>query len=814
MPSPRTFLQSALLALALCVTLAVQGIAQTEIDYDAWSDLAATAEATVESGDATDAQLESLRADVATWREEFLEGTKVNAQRIATLQGQIDALGAPPEEGVEETEEISERRLSLESQMAELRSPVRRAEEAYSRANGIISEIDSKIRERQTRELLELGPAPINPALWPQAAESFLTSVRQLISEFQENWASDEKRAGAKQTAPLALLLLVVGMVLLLRGRRWVGNAVQRLRDLTRHGTGVWSFLVSLGQIIVPMLGILALSRAALSTGMLGTRGALLLAEVPGWAMIVLGVWWLGEQVFSKTHQTGLLPLTQAQRTEARINTRLLGVMLVAFDVVRSIAAYEDYNSATSVVLTFPVIVLTGIILFRLGVSLRKVGAADQLDNPDGTDLAYRLRIVRLLGQAAMVVAVLGPVMAMIGYTNAGEAMVYPAVMTLVVLGLVLLLQHFISDLYAAVTQRDEEEADGLLPVLAGFLLSLAALPVLALIWGARVADLTELWAQFREGFTFGDTRIAPTDFLTFALVFAVGYGATRLLQGGLRGSVLPKTKLDIGGQNAIISGVGYLGIFLAAIIAITAAGLDLSSLAIVAGALSVGVGFGLQNIVSNFVSGIILLIERPISEGDWIEVGGTHGTVRSISVRSTRIETFDRYDVIIPNADFVSGRVSNYTRGNALGRIIVPVGVAYGTDTRKVENILLKIARFHPLVMLNPEPYVLFKAFGADSMDFEIRAVLSDINEGLKVRTEMNHQIVEAFAKEGIEIPFAQRDVWLRNPETLRQDKGEVQVEAASPPEADTTESEKPARNPIPRTDPAATSDPDDGEI
>jgi small-conductance mechanosensitive channel len=452
------------------------------------------------------------------------------------------------------------------------------------------------------------------------------------------------------------------------------------------------------------------------------------------------------------------VPLPAAERSEGRFYLSLLGVLLAGSILLDVLAELGAFSEAARAVVSFPAIVVGGLMLVRTGMVLART-------TEDVSEGSLRGAAVRLVGRVALVCGVAGPALGAIGYTELGRTLTFPPTLSLLLMGGLLLAFQVVTDVYGLVLRKSDEEAqNALLPVLVNFFLGLSAIPALALIWGARATDLSEIWTRFREGFALGDTRISPTDFLTFLIVFGIGYAVTRGLQASLRTSLLPRTRLDPGGRNAIIAGTGYVGVFLAALVAITSAGIDLSAFALVAGALSVGIGFGLQNIVQNFVAGIILLIERPISEGDWIEVGGQMGFVRQISVRSTVIETFDRTEVIVPNGDFIAGQVTNYTRSNRLGRINIPVGVAYGSDTRRVEEVLREIVEGHPLVTVDPKPVVLFDSLGASSLDFIVRAVISDVNFLGSTRAELLHQIVERFAREGIEIPFPQRDVWVRS--------------------------------------------------
>lgn len=738
----------------------------TSLDYDEWEKTAKRAEDLIANPDSTSVELEHLRAQLVDWRAALLGAQSANSARISTLRTQIAALGPAPAEGVTEADEIAQRRRELTEQLVKLQAPGLTAEEAYSRADGLIREIDRVLRERQTAELLTLWPSPLNPANWAEALIGLTDTGMRLWDETATKWQNRIARNALIRNLPAILTFALIAMGLIVFARRWVGIWAQRLQDrASERGRRIAALALSLGELILPTAGMVLATAALDLTSMAGVIGTQIVDEIPRIALPAIIASWLAGRVFPHGAAAGPLNLTAERRAEARYNAILMGA-LIGLDRLRAAAMdSQSYSEGTSSVTSYPGLALAGLLLFRMGQLLRRHAAntAQQTDSQ-----SYGTRLLGLLGQAVMVVGIAGPLAGAVGYVQGAAALVYPAIVTLGLIGLVLIIQDLFEQVYSIVMRVEGDPGEALVPVLANFAIAIAAMPFLALVWGAREADLSELWTRIGEGFSVGETRISPSNFLILAVVFGLGYGLTRMFQGGLKSSILPRTSLDQGGQNAVVSGVGYAGVFLSALIAINAAGIDLSSLAIVAGALSVGIGFGLQNIVSNFVSGLILLIERPVSEGDWIEVGNTQGIVKAISVRATRIQTFERSDVIVPNSDLISGQVTNWTRFNRSGRLIVPVGVAFGTDTRKVERVLREIAEAQPLAILNPPPLIAFMGFGADSMNFEIRMILRDVNFSLAVRTEINHQIIERFGAEGIEIPFTQTDVYLRNVEAL----------------------------------------------
>jgi small-conductance mechanosensitive channel len=277
----------------------------------------------------------------------------------------------------------------------------------------------------------------------------------------------------------------------------------------------------------------------------------------------------------------------------------------------------------------------------------------------------------------------------------------------------------------------------------------------------------SEIFGLFAKPlFQLGQTWISLASIVEFAVVIIAVVLLSRLVRRTLRTRVLAHTKLDPGQQYSLARIVSYIVLVLGLLIALETVGVNLSSLAVIAGALGVGIGFGLQNIVSNFVSGLIILAERPIQIGDRIDLGNnTVGKVERIGARATHVLTNDNIVIIVPNSEFVSGRVVNWTHVDPRVRFRVPVGVGYGSDPHVVEKLLLEVAAANSNILKDPAPGVVFKEFGESSLNFELRVWSVDAHRSGSLESQLNFAIWDKFKQHGIEVPFPQRDVHLKEP-------------------------------------------------
>jgi small-conductance mechanosensitive channel len=227
---------------------------------------------------------------------------------------------------------------------------------------------------------------------------------------------------------------------------------------------------------------------------------------------------------------------------------------------------------------------------------------------------------------------------------------------------------------------------------------------------------------------------------------------------------VLARRRIETGVKVSIARLVHYVLIFIGFVVALLALGFEFTKLTIILSALGVGIGFGLQNVVNNFVSGLILLFERPVRVGDYIELDGRWAEIKDIGLRATIVQTFDQADVIIPNADMVANQVINWTLTNRLVRLTIPVGVAYGSDISLVMETLRESAKDNSKVAETPAPQVLYLNFGESALEFELRVWVLDADNWLVVSSELHQEIDRRFREAKIEIAFPQRDLHLRS--------------------------------------------------
>ncbi|HVX79158.1 MAG TPA: mechanosensitive ion channel domain-containing protein [Bradyrhizobium sp.] len=716
-------------------------------------------------------ELQRIRGEaneLATRLPTALDATKAQIN----LLGPVPGAGQPPD-----PEQIAHRRAVLNYRLGLLSSAEASAKSADLRIDHLLNRIEDIRRQNFASILLQPIPGVYAYQTWSRLPD-YIPVARDRLYDLLDGWwqggpdGQDLWRIGLE-----ALLLFVALSFAGWRGvralRRWQGEGEPPFWRRASSAAGV--VLLRALPVAVPVV----------------FAYAMLAAEQPLPERLDWLFYLAAEMVVIVFTVAALVTTTLAPRAPAwRLipvsdagAARLCGLVILLASVyglttlLYAITRLVQAPFALTIAVALPSsLLVAGLVVAILRTPLRS-------ENP----AAPSMRLFRAIRAVVWIIVAAIVACALAGYLPLARFLAQQLVVTGSILALVYLLLLWVDGFAQSVADDNaiggrwlqqrghlERSRREQLALPISLLLKLAVLvlsvPFIMLQWGYTWPDIQDWYRQLFFGFHIGNTQVTFGALLASVIVFGLGYAGARLFQGWLDVQVLQPAGISGGVRHSIRTGVGYVGILVAALAAVSYAGFNLSSLAIVAGAFSIGIGFGLQNLVNNFVSGLILLAERPIRVGDLVVVGGEEGYVRKISVRSTEIETFDRAHVLVPNASFISDKVKNWTLRNNVRRVAISIGTAYACNPRQVREVLLQVARSNQDVLQTPEPIVDLKEFGASSINFMLYVFIADISKTIRVRTELSIAIFDAFAEAGIEIPFTQTDVNIRNIDRLHE--------------------------------------------
>ena len=790
----RSRLSCALALFVLCFGLVATAMAQSAAPPPA-------ARASIESGrlelnqiDAAlqretldDRRLADLRQRLEAVGDAISELIQREAPRLDEIKARIEQLGAAPDasKGQTESEEVARDRTELQRLLKEADETLRLAKAQAVRVDQVGQAIADRRRANFAREILAQHASIFSPWLWFDMLKGLPADVRA-FQFLTTQWA--ETIAGNLDWFEALLLVALAGLAAYFapRAKGWVESGTFHRLDSEQHpdveptrmqkamlalrmlllNTVVPGLVLSLFYVMIDRFGLLPgraqtvmeqlLVGLALIAFMNGLAGAVLAPSRPRWRLLAL------------------------DDRKAIAFFRAVQAIAITVAVGRLV---EAINGA--IVASLPMSITTKgvfalIVAFFLASGLRHAfGGKVDPDAAEGSAASETLSLlpVRLGGWAAVTAI---SVAALLGFVPLASFLVaqliwLSALALLAVLALILIDELIGTGLSAkGVLGSRLREVTGLkassldqVSVLgsgAARLLLFIVVGMVALApWGVDSSNLVGNLRGAFFGFQVGGITISLSTIALAIGFFLIGLFITRSIQSWLDTRYLPQTTLDTGLRNSIRTIFGYVGIIMAAGVALSQLGVSLDKITIVAGALSVGIGFGLQSIVNNFVSGLILLWERPIRVGDWIVVGDEQGTVQRINVRATEILTFDRASLIIPNSEFISGRVKNWVHADRTARIIIPVNIEYEAEPRKVEDVLLAAALAHREVLSAPKPIVIFKNLGESGLDFELRCFV-DVDAMLTTRSELMFDIFERLKQEGLSIPYPTRRLEITN--------------------------------------------------
>ena len=720
----------------------------------------------IEAGAEDDSQLVAYRLNLESINDRVLTSGVAFKPRLAEINARLEQLGPAPANGQPaEPELVATERTALTGAKAQINATLGIAESLSIRVHGLVEQIAETRRELFSSVLTKRFE--IDYALAGEVLDAFQTESAKFVRTVS-SWLHFVVQFKLRSVLLATFFALGAAAILLIGGRRLFSQylaadlTLAQPSYLSRLSVAFWSTLLPSATLCV-FLGATFLLFDFFEV-LRGDIGAMMVALFTVIAIVYL-VYRLARAVLSpRMPQWRLLP----------VDTRAAPILVWLVTCTAVFAGVDYFLGEVYRVMGSPLALSVGESLAAtviIGVFVILIGLVrpfvDETGRPRRWPVLLRV-LLFLLGGFTIAAALFG----FVGLARfvSRQLVITGAILATMYLGF--LSAHALSQEHAfahtALGRRigtrfrqDEAKLDQLglgFSIATNLLILAVGVPLILLQWGFQLGDIRAWTYSLATGFKVGSVTFSLTGILTGMVVFVVGYVLTRWFQGWLDGSVMARGRVDAGVRNSIRLVVGYAGVAFAALFAISAAGIDLSSLALVAGALSLGIGFGLQNVVSNFVSGLILLAERPFKVGDWIVAGDVSGTVRKISVRATEIETFQRQSVMLPNSNLINNAVGNWTHRNKLGRVDVRVNVAYDSDARRAHSVMLEIAKAHRLVLKVPEPFVLFANFGPAALEFEVRVFLADVLDGRDVQNDIRFAVLERFEREGIVIPSTPR--------------------------------------------------------
>ncbi|XQA64608.1 DUF3772 domain-containing protein [Xanthomonas sacchari] len=714
------------------------------------------------------------------------------APQLAQVEARLQQLG-PAATG--DSPDIAAQRRALTKQRDSLDSGVKRGKLMVVEARQLADEIERARAEHFSQELSLRSPSPLSPALWKQIAADFPDDQAKLLALYTLGMQSlqdaiAEHGSGALGVGIAIALILLFPLRYLLR---WLGKryAVSRAPGsrLRRSGLAIWFLLLG---TLTPGLAALALAEALRSIDAVPER---LDAVLNGFVVVSFAAAFMGSLgasvLLPNQPSWRLFPIDDATARRLRKYTWATAALAWLSSMLLVINQAARTSDSATVAADGVIALVYGVLILATLTSLSRLrrrqyaeAAAQALANaqpPPPGQHGGALALIGVLVKVAVVVALLA---ALLGYLHLGLFITRQIIWITMIVGAIRLLMTFADDfalwLFASegrigraangafgVRSSSLEQAGVLTSALIRVVLLLIGVGALLMPFGTNVSIVSDWFSLLSDGIRLSDKVVLyPGAIARAVLVLLLGLGVMQYLHRWLTQTYLPKTELDDGSRNSISTVARYVGIILAALWALAALGIGLERIALVVSALSVGIGFGLQSITQNFVSGLILLAERPVKIGDWIKIGDQEGDVRRISVRATEIQVGDRSTLIVPNSELITKTLRNMTLAGPLGRVQIQFAVSLGTDVVKLRALLLELYAAHPGVLDDPAPSVFIDSIANGHVTLNSFAYVASPRLTYGTRSELFFALLQRLAEEGIALESPQEVKLLRDPQ------------------------------------------------